>query len=192
MKLIIGLGNPGKKYESTKHNVGFMAIDALVEQLIRQGHAVDFKRKFESEYAKVNTPQGSYIILKPQTYMNLSGKAVREVVNFFDIEIEDILVIYDDMDLSLGKIKIKPKGSSGGQKGMQNIIDQLKTPNIARFRIGIGRPAEQTIEHVLSRFSKSETVIINQAIETCVQACLTFVKTDLANTMTQWNCQHAN
>lgn len=187
MKLIVGLGNPGKKYENTRHNVGFMAIDQLAKQFEIEGIKVNWQKKFESEFAKLTFNGETVLLLKPQTYMNLSGKAVREVANFFKLSNSDILVIYDDMDLKVSVMKIKPKGSSGGQKGMQNIIDQFKTQEIARMKIGIGRPENDTIEHVLAAFDKQQQTIITKVLVNASNACLTFISADLQTMMTEWN-----
>lgn len=160
--LVVGLGNIGKQYEKTKHNVGFMFVDYFVNKN---------NLKFDSNYKNgiyTSFMQGNCItyIAKPTTYMNLSGEFVLSFINYYKIPIENILVIYDDMDISLGKYKIKEKGSSGGQNGIKNIINLLHTENIKRIRIGIGKPKEKNSEiiknYVLSNFSNDEFQQINQ------------------------------
>lgn len=138
MKLIVGLGNPGRKYEGTRHNMGFMALDEFALMC-----RADFdKEGFKGSYAVVNNPSlpEKLILLKPETFMNLSGEAVEAISSFYKIGIEDIIVIYDDMSLAPGKIRLRKSGSSGSHNGMQNIIDHLHTDKIRRIRIGIGEP----------------------------------------------------
>ena len=131
MKLIVGLGNPGKKYDKTRHNMGFMAIDLLADQA-----KIDIdKEVFHSLMGRGKIYDEDCILIKPQTFMNLSGTAVQEVVHYFKIEIDDIIVVFDDMALEPGRIRIRKEGSSGGHKGMQNIIDCLSTDKIKRIRI---------------------------------------------------------
>ncbi|MCQ2792661.1 MAG: aminoacyl-tRNA hydrolase, partial [Bacilli bacterium] len=143
MKLIVGLGNPGSKYEHTRHNMGYDTLDLLNKTLkIPLTH-----KKFQGLYGK----EGDIIIFKPETFMNLSGVAVREITAFFKIDINDILVISDDMALPVGKIRLRMNGSSGGHKGLQNIIDNLGTDQFKRIRIGIGEPTINTIDFVLSK-----------------------------------------
>ena len=136
MKLIVGLGNPGKKYEHTRHNVGFDTVDLLADLA-----QIDVdKESFKGLVGRGKIFDQDVMILKPQTYMNLSGESVSELVRYFKIAIEDILIVYDDMALPPGKLRLRPGGSSGGHKGMQNIIENLQTENIKRIRIGIGEP----------------------------------------------------
>ena len=137
MKLIVGLGNPGKKYEKTRHNMGFLCIDNFADQA-----KIDFdKEGFKGIYGRGNVFGNEIILLKPTTFMNLSGESVYAIVSYFKINIDDIIVIYDDMALKPGSVRLREKGSSGGQKGIQNIIDLLKTDEIKRIRIGTGEPS---------------------------------------------------
>ena len=146
MKLIVGLGNPGKKYEGTRHNMGFMAVDLLSDQA-----QIDVdKEVFRGLMGRGKIFDQDVILFKPTTFMNLSGQAVQEVVHYFKIAIEDIVVVYDDMALEPGRIRLRLEGSSGGHKGMQNIIDCLSTEQIKRIRIGIGEPGDNNdIDFVL-------------------------------------------
>ena len=171
MKLIVGLGNPGKEYENTRHNCGFRVLDAFSN--ISQ---IDIEKEgFKGIYGKGIINNETIILLKPLTYMNLSGESVREIVNFYKIKTEDILVIYDDMAIRPGVIRIRKNGSSGGQKGMQNIIENLKTAEIKRIRIGIGEPLYNGVDWVLGKPKGDEAIAINQAIDRAVLAIKEFI-----------------
>ena len=147
MKLIVGLGNPGREYKNTRHNVGFIVVDAYAKL-----KNLDFKldKKFKALIAK----EKEYIIIKPQTYMNLSGFAVAEVANYYQIDSSDILVVSDDMDLPFCKIRIRNSGSSGGHNGLKSIISSLSTDLFYRLRVGIDKPEEDSISYVLGKMSK--------------------------------------
>ena len=184
MKLIVGLGNPGKKYENTRHNMGFMAIDLLSDQADIN---VD-KEVFHGLMGRGKIFEQDVILFKPTTFMNLSGTAVQEVVHYFKIELEDIVVIYDDMALEPGTIRLRKEGSSGGHKGMQNIIDCLSTEQIKRIRIGIGEPGENdTIDYVLSKPLKEEMPVIEEAIANAVRAVKEMLKSDFDRAMNKYN-----
>ena len=184
MKLIVGLGNPGKKYESTRHNMGFMAIDLLSDQA-----QIDVdKEVFHGLMGRGKIYDEDVILFKPTTFMNLSGTAVQEVVHYFKIAIEDIVVIFDDMALEPGKIRLRYEGSSGGHKGMQNIIDCLSTENIKRIRIGIGEPGEwDNVDYVLSKPLKDEIPLIEEAIANAVRAIKEMLKSDFDRAMNKFN-----
>lgn len=172
MKLIVGLGNPGQKYSMTRHNMGYRVLDLLADDF-----GVCFDREdFRASYTIIKFKGENIILFKPITFMNLSGEAVTLVMNYFHIGIKDLLVIYDDMALSPGVIRLKEKGSSGGQKGMQNIIDHLKTEEIKRIRIGIGEPTYDAIDYVLSRPSKEEEPLIEETLHRSVEAVKEFLK----------------
>lgn len=156
MKLIVGLGNPGKEYINTRHNIGFMILDDYLSDKV-------FKKKFEGQYYYDQFNQ--IIYLKPLSYMNNSGMVVYKFVNYFKIPIQDILVIYDDMDFEVGKFKIKLSGSSAGHNGMNSIIEYLNTYSIRRIKVGIGRPDDDKIDYVLGKFSKTEMTEINNVIK---------------------------
>jgi PTH1 family peptidyl-tRNA hydrolase len=166
-KLIVGLGNPGKKYENTRHNIGFKVLDRFCcihnIQLNTSG--------FNGIFHKGTLFEKKIIILKPMTYMNLSGNSVSSVVGMYKIELKDVLIVYDDMDLPLGKMRIRKKGTAGGHNGMKSIISSLgNNINIPRLRIGIGRTEENnSINHVLSNFSKEENKILDDVI---AKSCL--------------------
>ena len=184
MKLIIGLGNPGKKYESTRHNMGFMAIDLLSDQA-----QIDVdKEVFHGLMGRGKIFDEDVILFKPMTFMNLSGTAVQEVVHYFKIALEDIVVIYDDMALPVGTIRLRKEGSSGGHKGMQNIIDCLSSEQIKRIRIGIGEPGEwDTIDYVLSKPLKDEMPLIEEAIANAVRGVKEYLKSDFDRAMNSYN-----
>ena len=184
MKLIVGLGNPGKKYENTRHNMGFMAVDLLSDQA---DILVD-KEVFHGLMGRGKIYDQDIILFKPTTFMNLSGTAVQEVVHYFKIELEDVVVIYDDMALEPGTIRLRKEGSSGGHKGMQNIIDCLSTEQIKRIRIGIGEPGENdNIDYVLSKPLKDEMPIIEEAIANAVRAVKEMLKSDFDRAMNKYN-----
>lgn len=183
MKLIVGLGNPGKKYEHTRHNMGFEVVD-LFSELAQ----IDIdKESFKGLVGRGKVFDEDVFLLKPQTFMNLSGESVREIVSYFKIDVDDILVIYDDMALEPGKIRLRPSGSSGGHKGIQNIIDNLGTENIKRIRVGIGEPTYDTIDYVLSKPLKEERELIDQAIENAANAIKEYLKNNFDIAMTKYN-----
>jgi len=165
MKMIIGLGNPGKKYEKTKHNVGFMALDKITNDIdassitstISKFNAIITEARFNSE---------KILLVKPLTYMNLSGEAIRPIMDWYKLTIDDILVIYDDLDLPIGKVRFKEQGSSGGHNGIKSIIAHLGTESFKRIKIGIDRPKdEMVVDYVLTGFSSDEKQIVENSIK---------------------------
>ena len=168
MYLIAGLGNPGLKYRKTPHNAGFMAVDALAHQ-----HKLRFvKSKFDAQEAELRLGGEKVLILKPQTYMNLSGKSIAAAAKYYNIPSENIIVIYDDKDLALGKLRIRAKGSSGSHNGMKSIIECLGTENFARVRFGIGKPPEgmRLMDYVLHKIDRQEKAAYEQAAEDSAMA----------------------
>ncbi|OQY28234.1 MAG: aminoacyl-tRNA hydrolase [Candidatus Cloacimonetes bacterium 4572_55] len=185
MKLIVGLGNPGPKYSATKHNVGFMLADLLSSR---------FRSKFRSGrgnyiYADFMYEGEKLLIVKPLTYMNLSGEAVAHALSYWKIDKGDMLVAVDDLNLPLGTLRARAKGGSGGQKGLDSIIRCLSTENFSRFRVGIHRPEENEkwANYVLTPFSKEETPVIAETIERAGDACLYWVKNGIDLTMSKFN-----
>lgn len=163
MYLVVGLGNPGEEYAKTRHNIGFMAADEIYSRY----KFSPFKTKFEGLLAEGLIDGEKTLLLKPQTFMNLSGNSVSKVANFYKIPSENIIVIHDDKDLALGKLKAKIGGSAGGHNGLKNIDSQIG-PNYNRIRIGVGSPQEHhtdTVNFVLSRFSKAEMDILQERLE---------------------------
>lgn len=163
MKLIIGLGNPGKLYEQTRHNIGFDVIDALAD---KWGAPLN-QTKFNGMYAIVHRPEGKVMLLKPLTYMNLSGECVRPMMDYFNIDVEDIIVIYDDLDLETGKLRLRGKGSAGGHNGIKSLIQHLGTQEFNRIRVGVSRPPAgmKVADYVLSKFPKEDEIIVQDAIK---------------------------
>ena len=161
MKVVIGLGNPGKKYEKTRHNIGFIAIDNLRKKL----NVNDEREKFQALVSEKNIDGERVIFLKPQTFMNLSGNSVIEIVNFYKLDPKkDIIVIYDDMDLSFGDIRIREKGSSGGHNGIKSIISHIGEEFI-RIKCGIGAKEKDAVEHVLGEFNQTEQKDLDEILE---------------------------
>ena len=184
MKLFVGLGNPGKKYEHTRHNMGFDVID-LFSDLAQID--VD-KEVFHGLLGRGEALGEDVMLFKPTTYMNLSGNAVQELVHYFKINLDDVIIIFDDMALPPGKIRLREDGSSGGHKGMQNIIECLSTEKIKRIRIGIGEPLENdTIDYVLSKPIKEEREQLDVAIKDAAEALKEILKSDFARAMNKFN-----
>jgi len=174
VKLIVGLGNPGREYEKTRHNVGWWVIDRVCREL-----NIELSReKFKGLYGELPTSRGKVMLLKPLTFMNRSGESVKGFVKFFKLEPEQVLVIYDDLDLPLGKIRLRKKGSSGGHRGLKSVIEELGTNQFPRLRIGIGRPErkEEVVNFVLSPFKEKELPIIEQAVEKAAKCVLKVVE----------------
>ena len=183
MKLIVGLGNPGKEYENTRHNVGFMAIDNYKNNNLIE----EYKEKFNGYYLIFNYNNEKVILLKPLSYMNLSGEVVKRYVDYFDIDINDVIVIYDDMDYELGVVKIKKSGSAGGHNGMKNIIQILKTENIKRIRIGISRNNIEKKDYVLGKFNSEEKKIINDSVKKVDFIIKDYLNLDFEKLMNKYN-----
>ena len=182
--LIVGLGNPGLDYEKTRHNVGFMCIDKILQsQTLFLNH-----NKFNGQYTIVNNQEDQIFLAKPMTYMNNSGQFVYELCKFYKIYSQNILVIYDDIDTEVGKIRIRNKGSSGGQNGIKNIIQCMGTEKIKRIRIGIGKPINNLVHHVLTKFNKEEFEKVSIAIEKAKSACIDFMNhINFDNIMNKFN-----
>ena len=161
MKLIVGLGNPGDEYKNTRHNVGFMVLDSWMNY-----HNYKFdKNKFNGEYSIIKYNNEDVIILKPLSFMNLSGTVVLSFVNYFKIDIDDILVIYDDKDIELGSVKLKKNGSCGGHNGIRNIIDNLKTDKFKRLKVGLSKNNTDMISFVLGKFSNVEKCKLDDVLK---------------------------
>lgn len=184
---IVGLGNPGRQYRNTRHNVGFMVMDRLADRIKGSFTRLQFRALvIDTHY------EGKRLILaKPQTYMNESGRAVDSLIRFYKIPLTSVLVVHDDADLSLGMIRIRPGGGSAGQKGVESIIDRLGAQDFPRLRIGIGRPPGQMIAaaYVLQDFDRSETELLGGILNRASEAALSFVTSGLEKTMNQYNGQ---
>lgn len=183
--LIVGIGNPGPEYARTRHNVGFRVVNLLAKQLGVKKEEAMFKGIFS--VAKLDGLNVG--LLKPMTYVNLSGRSVHEAVNRFGLATEQILVILDDAQLPLGKLRLRAKGSSGGHKGLQSIIEALQTENIPRLRIGIGSPPEgvDMATYVLSPFEPEEESVIAEIVETAAEAAKVWVKEGIEIAMQRFN-----
>jgi len=168
MKLIVGLGNPGIKYEGTRHNIGFIALE---EWAMRHNESFN-KTGFKADYFETFVNGEKVIFLKPTTFMNNSGEAVSAVANYYDIALEDIVVVYDDMDMDPGRIRLRQKGSAGGHNGVKSVIAYLGTDKIRRIKLGIGHPdtSGTVVDHVLTRFSSSEKPAMQEAVAKAVEA----------------------
>lgn len=184
MKLIVGLGNPGVKYEGTRHNAGFMVMDAISEKL----NVSINKKKFEGSYVKTKIGNEDVILLKPETYMNNSGFSVRACMDFFKISREDILVIYDDLDTPVGSIRLKTKGSAGGHNGVKSVIACAMGEEFDRIRVGIGRnPQINIIDYVLTRFRPDELEDLNHSVEQAANAAILAIKQGFPKAMNRYN-----
>lgn len=185
MKIFVGLGNPTNEYAKTKHNVGFMLADKLAAEL----DALNWREKFDAQIAETFLDGEKILIVKPQTFMNLSGEAVAPIVNFYKIGVENLIVAHDDMDLPLGMIRLRPKGSGGGHHGIESIIQHIGTQNFPRVRIGVGRPPQNwTVNHhVLSPFTQEDADKIFAALEELVPAVLCIFKEGINNAMNKFN-----
>jgi PTH1 family peptidyl-tRNA hydrolase len=184
MKLVVGLGNPGKRYQGTRHNVGYAVIDILAA-----GPGVGgFQDRFDSEIAEWRDDDVKVLLQKPQTFMNLSGRAVREAVDFYQVPLADVLVVCDDFNLPLGKLRFRARGTHGGHNGLRDIQAHLGTTEYARLRIGVGAPPEdEAVDHVLGRFRPSEKPVIEEAIAAAVQGVMLWVRRGIAECMNQYN-----
>ncbi|HVP20392.1 MAG TPA: aminoacyl-tRNA hydrolase [Anaerolineaceae bacterium] len=183
--LIVGLGNPGREYRETRHNVGFMVVD-----LVGLDFGIQLSRLQSRALVGSGTWKGRKVILaKPQTYMNLSGQAVSSLVRFYKIPFEDLLVVHDDVDLAVGTLRIRPGGGSAGQKGLASIIQQLGTEEFPRLRVGIGHPQGQrdVADYVLDSFFSSEKDLVLEVLDRAVEAAKDFILYGINHAMNQFN-----
>ena len=185
MYVIAGLGNPGREYEGTRHNVGFMTLDALADK-----YNIDVREKaFKGLIGKGVIEGNKVILVKPQTYMNLSGECIRQVMDYYKVDPSEFIVIYDDISLVPGGIRIRKKGSAGGHNGIKNIIAHLGTQEFPRVRIGVGeKPARMDLaDYVLSRFPKDERVLMEEAFERAGEAAVCMMNDTMEHAMNQFN-----
>lgn len=184
MKLIVGLGNPGNEYTNTRHNMGFMVIDKILNEL-----NLNFtKNKHKGVYVQTKIKGNDVIILKPMTYMNLSGDSIKEVMNYFKINVDDILVIYDDMDTNVGSLRLRLSGSAGGHNGLKSIIANLGTDKFKRIRVGIGKdPQIDIINYVLGKPKKEDLDKIDEATTKAMKAAIDFVSIPFDKVMSMYN-----
>jgi PTH1 family peptidyl-tRNA hydrolase len=183
--LIVGLGNPGRQYQSNRHNIGFMLLNRLAER---------FKTTFSRLESKALVTKTKYhdhpvILAKPQTYMNLSGQSVASLVKFYKIPLDNVMVVYDEVDLPFGRIRIRPSGGSAGHKGIASIIERLGTQDFPRMRLGIGRPpgSKGAASYVLKNFSGEDAEFLPQIIDRAADAIFTYIAEDLETAMNRYN-----
>ena len=183
MFLIVGLGNIGKEYDDTRHNIGFEAIDYISKK-----YNIEINRKkFKGEYGEGFIANEKVILLKPSTYMNLSGESIIEVMNFYKLTNEEIIVLYDDISLEVGKIRIRDKGSAGGHNGIKSIISCIGLDVFNRIKIGVGQPKGDLVSYVLGRFSKEEKEILSDVINIVSEGVETIIKCDIKEAMNKLN-----
>lgn len=183
MFLIVGLGNPGIQYENTRHNIGFKVIDNIAKE-----YNIEINRqKFKGVYGEGFINGEKVILLKPTTYMNLSGESIREVVDFYKLTCEDIVVIYDDISLDIGRLRIREKGSAGGHNGIKSIIAHLGTDVFPRIKVGVGQPNVDLVNYVLGKFTDEEMEVLSESIDASTKAVSEIIKYDVNTAMNKFN-----
>jgi PTH1 family peptidyl-tRNA hydrolase len=183
MKIVVGLGNPGKRYDGTRHNVGFAVVDSLSDS----PRAGRFQSRFQAQVCELSEDDGKILLVKPETFMNLSGRCVREVMDFYRTPLTELLVVCDDMNLPLGKLRVRTKGSHGGHNGLRDIQNHLGTAEYARLRLGVDAPRDDAIDHVLGRFSAAERKVIDDAVALAAQAVAVWASRGVEACMNQYN-----
>jgi PTH1 family peptidyl-tRNA hydrolase len=180
MKVIVGLGNPGPQYAETRHNIGFLLVDLLAESL-----KIAFHPKFQGLWAEGNVDGERLYLLKPQTFMNLSGRSVREIVHFYKVLGENLLVVHDDMDLALGKIRLRDQGSPGGHNGIKSILTELGSERFWRLKLGVGRPPREwdPARYVLSSFAEDEITQLDEVLGRAEKATNLWIKGETSRAM---------
>ena len=185
MKLIAGLGNIGDKYTFTRHNAGFMLIDSFV---LNENLNFRENSRLKCLMTNLRTPQEDYLLIKPTTFMNLSGEAVRAVIDYYKIDISDVLIVYDDLSLEIGKIRFRPNGSDGGHNGIKSVIQHLGTKNVARLKIGIGpQPNLPSEVFVLQNFSKEELDMLKVSLSKAKEGIQCYFKEGMAAAQNKFN-----
>ena len=184
MKIIVGLGNPGQEYGATRHNVGFMTVDKLAEKW----SITTWRERYNGLVAEYRGEE-TVLLVKPQTYMNLSGRAIVPLVNFYKVQLNEITVIYDDLDLPAGRLRLRLKGGSGGHRGIESMLYELGNDDFNRVRIGIGRPPQgwETANYVLGRFNGEEAPVISEAIDQAVSAVECILQEGFTKAMNKFN-----
>jgi peptidyl-tRNA hydrolase, PTH1 family len=185
MKVVVGLGNPGRKYAGTRHNVGFLVL----RELAARHKGGNPQMKFEAECVDIYLGQQKILLAAPQTYMNLSGRSVRQIVDFFQISPDDVLVVCDDLNLDLGRLRFRRSGSSGGQKGLRDILSRLATEDVPRLRIGIGQapPRMDAADYVLQQFRSQERDVVERTIEMAADGIETWITEGIEAAMNRFN-----
>ena len=192
MKLVVGLGNPGRRYAETRHNAGFMVADRL---LAASDLPASFRSGFDGEFARARFEEIDAVLLKPQTFMNRSGRSVRVAADHFQVEPGEMLVIHDDVDLDFGTVRVKRGGGSGGHRGLESCIAELGSRDFDRVRVGIGRPeadAEESVtDYVLGPFDETQRGVLDDVMRWAAEAALATVKTGAEAAMNRWNSRRA-
>lgn len=183
MYLVVGLGNPGREYENTRHNVGFEVIDYMSQKYNFEVSKI----KFKGLLGEYNLDGEKVLFLKPSTFMNLSGESLREAASFYKIPPENIIVVYDDIAIDVGRIRIRPSGSDGGHNGMKSIIYQLASDKFPRVRIGVGSPRGNLANYVLGRFSGEERGLIEETLKAASEAVVEIIKNGVQSSMNKYN-----
>jgi PTH1 family peptidyl-tRNA hydrolase len=183
VKIVVGLGNTGREYAATRHNLGFMVVDELAR---RQGGG-ERRNRFHSDLVEIFDAQEKIMLLKPRTYMNLSGTAVREAINWYKTSLEELLVVVDDIDLHFGSLRVRARGGSGGHNGLKSIIAELQSDAFPRLRIGIGRGPGNATRQVLSRFTSEEERVLPSVLETAADCVLEWERHGVIAAMNRCN-----
>src|SRR5258708_5264653 len=184
MKVVVGLGNPGRKYQGTRHNVGFEAVDSLAASS-RGGR---FQNRFQAQVAELVEDSNRVLLAKPETFMNLSGRSVREVLDFYQTPLQDLLIVCDDFNLPLGKLRVRGRGTHGGHNGLRDIQSHLGTTEYPRLRIGVGAPeGGDLVDYVLDRFRPAERAVIDDAVGKAAQAVVVWVHQGIEKCMNEFN-----
>lgn len=183
MFLVVGLGNPGSQYEDTRHNIGFKVIDNIAKEYNIQIN----RQKFKGIYGEGFINGEKVILLKPTTYMNLSGESIREVVDFYKLTNEDLVVIYDDISLDVGRLRLREKGSAGGHNGIKSIISHLGTDVFPRIKVGVGQPNVDLVNYVLGKFTAKEMEVLSESIDASTKAVSEIIKDDVKSAMNKFN-----
>lgn len=188
MKLIVGLGNPGREYERTRHNLGFRVVDEVARRC--RSEIVDYEKNYEALMVEIGLAEQRVLLCKPMTYMNLSGRSVAAVLRFYKLPLTDLLIVSDDLDLPVGQIRMRANGSAGGQKGLADAIQKLGSQDFARLRIGIGKVHRaQTVDHVLSTFAPDEREDADFSVIAAADACELWVREGVTAAMNRFNAR---
>ena len=183
MKVIVGLGNPGKKYDNTRHNIGFEAIDYIAD---KEGISIN-TGKHKALIGTGYMGGEKVLLVKPQTFMNLSGESLRPIMDFYKLEPEDFIIIHDDIDLDVGRLRIRRKGSAGGHNGLKSIISHAGTDGFTRIKVGVGANEGDLVKHVLGKFSKQDRVFVDDAIRDAASAAELIVMYGAQTAMNKYN-----
>jgi peptidyl-tRNA hydrolase, PTH1 family len=183
MKVVVGLGNPGGRYQGTRHNVGYDVVDSLASG----PHAGRFQSRFQAQLAELHEGGEKILLVKPETFMNLSGRCVRQVLDYHQVPVADLLVVCDDINLPLGKLRIRARGTHGGHNGLRDIQNHLGGVEYARLRIGVDAPRDDAVDHVLGRFRPAERAVIEDAVALAAQAVMVWARQGVEAAMNKYN-----